>query len=103
MNTAFATHEFHGNVIFHREMLKMTERPDVISFNRQAAGSGLFRGAHPCRRRARSPAVRAKAFQYGVSEGIVPLPQRTDCGGNVSPPCHVRRRYPDHHGVAAGA
>ena len=57
-----------------REMLKMTERPDVISFAGGLPAPELFPVEH-----IRAAAERvlgecgAKAFQYGVSEGIAPL------------------------------
>ena len=57
-----------------REMLKMTERPDVISFAGGLPAPELFPVEH-----IRTAAERvlgecgAKAFQYGVSEGIAPL------------------------------
>ena len=57
-----------------REMLKMTERPDVISFAGGLPAPELF----PVEQ-LRAAAERvlgecgAKALQYGISEGIAPL------------------------------
>lgn len=74
MNTAFAQRMNAMKPSSIREMLKMTERPDVISFAGGLPAPELFPVEH-----IRAAAERvlgecgAKAFQYGVSEGIAPL------------------------------
>ncbi len=74
MNTAFAQRMNAMKPSSIREMLKMTERPDVISFAGGLPAPELFPVEH-----IRAAAERvlgecgARAFQYGVSEGIAPL------------------------------
>lgn len=74
MSTAFAQRMNAMKPSSIREMLKMTERPDVISFAGGLPAPELFPVEH-----IRAAAERvlgecgAKAFQYGVSEGIAPL------------------------------
>jgi len=74
VNTAFAQRMNAMKPSSIREMLKMTERPDVISFAGGLPAPELFPVEH-----IRAAAERvlgecgARAFQYGVSEGIAPL------------------------------
>ncbi len=74
MDTAFAQRMNAMKPSSIREMLKMTERPDVISFAGGLPAPELFPVEN-----IRAAAERvlgecgARAFQYGVSEGIAPL------------------------------
>ncbi len=88
-----------------REILKVTERPDVISFAGGLPAPGGFPGGSGPRRRSTRYWFRngRTALQYGPTEGYAPAARLGRRGPEPQRRPRLARPDPDRFGLAAGA